>query len=326
MQCRNRFAVIALLLVVAVTWRLQPAEGAKPDTDKPTIIVAGTVDCPFCLQLKQRLAMEPNLQPLVRQCNVRFIDIDNPVQAAAITRHFGLERLAKPTMVITDAAGKAVKVQYGMPVGQGLQIVLENALTPLGINSDAPAKPEPKPDQQPERKQRPPRKKTNEPKDEAAAEENAALRQARKLLTEGKTAEAVAIVAPYVAAQGKSEAMRNLVRKLVGDGQKAIASAAQKIETPGQAWVGSVGLVKARRVYGGLPTLEPELTAALAALEKVEGGGLLQPAESLDQARALDEAGDKEAAVAAYQEVIAQHAKTPVAAMAEKRVKQLQGS
>jgi len=296
------------------------AEGAKSVAQRPTIIVGGTVDCPFCLQLKQRLAKEASLQPLVRQCNVRFVDIGNPLQAAAMSRQFGLERLAAPTMVIADASGKAVKVQYGMPVGDGLRMVLEGALAPLGIHADAPAAP----DKDPVRKERPAQKSASDAKDESAQAEIAALRQARKMLAEGKTAEAVAVVTPYAESAGKSDAMRNLIANLIGEGRKSIAAATRKIDTPAQAWVGAVSLVKARREYGALPALKPELTAAVTKLENREGGSLLQQAEALNRGRALDEGGEKDAAITTYRNVIAQFPNTPAAAMADKRIKQLQ--
>ena len=149
----------------------------------------------------------------------------------------------------------------------------------------------------------------------------AALREARKLLREKKTAEAVAAVAPYADKPQPPQTLGSVIESFQKEGHNLVASAREQLEKQDRLVVGAIALVKTQRLYGKLPAVEKEIQAAFDLLAKApQGKQIRTQAEALDKARTLDESGDTAAAIESYQHVAAKFANTQVATMATKRI------
>ncbi|MCE9547568.1 MAG: hypothetical protein K8T25_19030 [Planctomycetia bacterium] len=327
-------AILAALVAVHSAASAAPGKTSAKASTKPTIVVAGTNQCMYCLQLKKRLETDASIQSLVKQFNVMYVDITDPQNAKRFMEKFHLQQVSEPTLLIAGPDGATVSVNYGMPIGDGLPNVLNNALQKLGAgaadgkvqladNDSKPGKADLTKAEHTKPDRKTPAKEAKE-KDPQASERITAAREARKLMREHKTAAAVAAVAPYLGEESRTDALSACIHSLEREGKTAIAAASAKLAEPDTQLLGALALVKAKRQYGELTSLSSELDTAFSALEKAPNGKTLrEQAEAVDKGRALDEAGEKDPALEAYRQVITNFAHTPVAELAAARVAQL---
>jgi len=288
----------------------------KPAARKPQMVVVVSEHSPECTHLKQRLSSEQDLLPLARHFNVTYVEVDNDPQRNMFVNQFGVRGLiTPPTLGFAGPDGTPVKVVPGLKQGDSLANHMREVLEQLGVDTKNPVNVPPAKDAATDG--------TPSEKDARIA----AVRDARKLLREKKTAEAVAVVAPFAVTPRPSDALSALITSLEKQGQAIVTSARQQVQQPEQLAVGTVAMVRARRLYGKLSAVRTDLDAVQDVVSKTpEGDATIQQAEALDKGRALDEAGETTAALETYREVVAKFPKTQVAEMAAKRIQQLQRS
>lgn len=314
-----------LVLCLAITSVLLAAPRKSPAAPKkkaasgtPMIVVGGASWCGYCKQLKERLASDPTVVPFSSRFLISHVDLEDKKQAAEFAKKFRLQEVSLPTMVIAAPDGTPVQVSLGSPQGKGLPQMLQQAMAKLGMAAVAPA------DKDGKAKEPRVQKNTVKEKDPEIEARLVAMREARKLLREKKTAEAVAVVASYADQPRSADSLSSVLNSLEKEGHAQVASAREQMEKPDRLVVGAVALVKSQRLYGKLPAVEKEINSALEILAKdPHGKEIRKQAEAVDKGRALDEAGDASAAVEVYQDVVTQFANTQVASMAAKRIKLL---
>lgn len=305
-------------------------QGAKKKAAaQPLIIVGGADWCHFCKELQQRLASDATVVPLSSRFKISFVNLEDKAQAAAFVKQFQLQETSLPTLVVATPEGRPVAVSFGSPQGDDLPELLQEALTKLqgGAIAAAPAEKTGKTKAKDKEKEPRPKKIAAKEieKNSAATPQVEALREARKSLREKKTAEAVAVVAPFAGPERATGALGTLISSLEKEGHALSTSAREQLDKPDRVAVGAIALVKARRLYGQLPAVEKEINAGLEVVAKApQGAEIRRQAEAVDKGRALDEAGDPAAAIEVYREVAAQFANTQVAAMATKRIEVLE--
>lgn len=293
--------------------------------------------CPFCKEVQQRLASDPTVVPLSNRFKITFVNVEDKARGPAFQKQFQLQQISLPTLVVATAKGRLVDVSFGAPQGKDLPEFLEEALTKMqanGVGVPVAAAPADKAgmarakakDKEKEKEPRPKKvaakEKEKNPEVEAQVE---ALREARKLLHEKKTAEAVEVVAPFVGPPRATGALGTFINSLEKEGHGQVASAREQLDKPDRIAIGAMALVKARRLYGKLPAVEKEIAAGLEVVTKApQGENICKQAEAVDKGRAFDEAGDAAAAIEVYREVAAQYANSQVGAMAAKRVEVLE--
>jgi hypothetical protein len=231
-------------------------------------------------------------------------------------RALKLERAVAPMLLIYDFQGTQLGRVMGNPGLEKLAEHLETALgkleRPNGNPDDGPAVDRPAGGKTP-----------SIPADEMTI----ALRQARKFLRQKKTAEAVSVLAPHQDSDETSEAksyVKELIAKLEEEGIRQVSAARRKLETSGQEIYGAMALVKARRIYGALPSLTGRFDHLWGLLQESDGvAELLAQAEAVDECRVLDEAGETEEAVKAYRGVLAKYPGTGAAEVVQRRLEQI---
>ncbi|MCE9554284.1 MAG: thioredoxin family protein [Planctomycetes bacterium] len=351
-------AVSALLLGASILQSpaAEPAKSGKESGKVATVtlVVGGTNECPYCLQVKKRLAADPALKELVKHYRIAFVDISTQQAKSAFLKRFQVDKVSEPTLVFQHPDGSNIRVVHGSPQGDALQDFMEDALlTASGVTlppavaaknvgqsivkrphalieellkngTQAAGKKDGKPGVADAKKDKKEKKQQSGSGSADTANRVAAARDARKLLREQKVAEAVVAVADFVGQEPDNDPLAKLIESLTRDGKKAIDAASVKLKNEETRPIAAVALVKAKRQYGKLSSLDGDFDVAFTTLGKSpDGDKLKQQAEAVDKGRTLDEAGDKEAALKVYRQVIADFAGTPVAKLAATRVKQL---
>jgi hypothetical protein len=323
--------ISCLLAALCLVPQLSDAAPKKKGAAPPLIFVGGAEWCHYCKELQQRLASDPTVVPYSSHFRVTYVDLEKQGAEAEFAKRFGLQEVSLPTLVVAAPNGTPIAVRNGSPQGDALPRVLAQSLATLGIKVDnAVAKSDTKgKTKEPERDEKEPRAKKavakEKEKDPDAEARLAAVREARKLLQEKKTADAVAVVAPFADMPRSSDQLGRFIASLEKEGRGMVASACHQLDKPELLAVGTVALVKARRLYGKLPAVQKEIDAGLEIIAKApHGNEVFLQAEAVDKGRALDEAGEAAAALAVYRSVATQYANSPVAAMASKRIEHLQ--
>jgi hypothetical protein len=311
---------VLVCLVLATPY----ATAAKPKSagKKLQLVIIVSQHVPECEQLKQRLTGEQDLTRLVSQFHVTYLDVDNDPQRNMFVNQFGVKGLITPPVLGFAAPdGTPIKVAPGLPPGDALPKLLEEVLEKSGVRVDGRGEAP-----QQNVKQEQPAQGSGENNEASTKDARvAAVREARRLLREKKTAEAVALVAPFAKSPRPADALTAMIASLEKQGKSVVQSAREQIAQEGRLAVGVFALVKAKRLYGQLPAVQTEidLTEKLAA-KAPQGDALLKQAAAVDKARAMEEAGETAAAMEAYRQVASQYPDTQIAAMAAKRIEHLQ--
>lgn len=126
--CFLIFAVVFPQTVQAAPKKKKPA--ADP---RPQLVVCVSEHSPASKALQQRLSNDPDVTPLAKQFNVKYMDVDNDPQRNAFVNQFGVRGLIEPPVLGFAAAdGEPLKViRKDLPQGDGLPQLLQEVLAKL---------------------------------------------------------------------------------------------------------------------------------------------------------------------------------------------------
>lgn len=121
-------------------------------------------------------------------------------------------------------------------------------------------------------------------------------------------------------------AANQLVAQLTGEGQAALAAAKEQL-AGNNKFAGTLAILSANRKYGALPELKRELGAAERSLRTHASRDVLEQAESLDKALALEfSKSGKKSVVEALARVVSRFPETPAAEIAQAKIAELGGN
>ncbi len=246
---------------------------AMQATGKPAFIIAGSVNCPYCVELAEELQANPAVRPLVAKLFVLKIDVATP-DWPALRRTFEFEENGIPACFFVRADGVLIDSVAGKPndVPGYLQRQLDKAGTLL---------------------------------DDAKLKQMA--RDAKPLdlaLKRGDFAKAAELVARHTASGSYAALAMQYDRageRLVEEAKSRTVAATAQLDEEREPFAGALSLVETKTRFAAYPPAGdlPRLAAEGLQADPTRGP-LLQDAEALQKARAAEQAKQWKAAVEHY--------------------------
>jgi hypothetical protein len=246
---------------------------AMQATGKPAFIIAGSVNCPYCVELAEELQSNPAVRPLTAKLFVLKIDVATP-DWPMLRRAFEFEENGIPACFFVRADGVLIDSVAGKPndVPGYLQRQLDKAGTQL---------------------------------DDAKLKQMG--RDAKPLdlaLKRGDFTKAAELVARH-AASGSYAALAlqyDLAgERLVEEAKSRTTAATEQLDNEREPFAGALAIVEAQTQFAAYPPAGdlPRLAAEGRQAEPTQGP-LLKDAEALLKARAAEQAKQWKAAVEHY--------------------------
>jgi len=279
---------------------LQAAVARSKQTGLPMLVIAVTDTCPHCVKLLRRLQTEPELRQLLTQYVPVEIKVGSP-EWTLWTQQFKPGGQGVPLIYIVSAEGKEIYNKSGAPPGDGVKQLLAMGIEQTGgmkkLDAEKPGG-----------------------KDTLAG----LMRRIDALLARDKKAEVIALVAPHAEQAAAHEKLGPMIQQWTKEATDELERAKTQLDSADEAVAGLVAVLATQRVYGELPGVKEPLAKLLDEVKQdAQKQGLLEQAEALDKARALEDRGSARNAAAAYRAVISKYADTPAAQLAQKRLDDL---
>lgn len=265
----------------------------------PMLVVGTGEGCAPCQALKQRIATDEGLQPLLGQYVTLVLDVGSE-DFRTFAQQYPPSGNGIPMVFIVSAQGEQIHNASGAPQGDGL-----NQLLAMGIERTGGLKQLFKP-----------------------AEDRvflAALERSRKSWDAGKRAEAVTAMVPYfekvvVDEQSNEVELKYgaLVEEFSTAGKADAQSAADRLAESTGDFDAQVLVVATDQVYGKLPAVAETLAPLLEQINALSSGARDQ-LQMFAKAQAL-EAANAQNAARLYRQLISKHANTEAAQRAQNRL------
>ena len=204
---------------------------------------------------------------------------------------------AIPMIFIVSAEGKEIYNKGGLPAGDGLKKLLMTGIAETGGAKKLPP---------------------------LWGSMIAAWPKIETLLSHHRKAEAITMAAKFASLAPAHDKLGPKMEEWTKEAGGDLKTAQQQLASADEVLQGITGALWVQRVYGKLPGVKEPLEKLMAEVRSDEKkAAMLEQAQALDKARALEEREGKHMGLVAYRTVASRYAGTPAAGLAEKRIGEL---
>lgn len=266
-------------------------------TGRPVLIVGARSTCGLCTQFLSTLQSDARARPLVAQFIPVKLDVDDRATWGKIARRFKPAGTVLPGVVVVRADGKALHSEFGAP--PQVPAFLANQLQQSGkiLNNTQ------------------------------AEQLSAAVKSVEEHVAAGEIDDAVSLIKKFGntgSFASSAVALNDAATKLQQQAEELLAGAAENLKSPDTAFNGALQLAEVDRKFSGIPEVAEKVREQQKVLRKDETlRDVLSLAEHFDRGVAQEAAERWQAAVTAYQQVIADAPDSAAAKQAQAKVAEL---